>query len=75
MKDPGNILEKAIARNEPVFVIRAQDKLSLIALSAYIHAANLMEENAITSENCRELESIYNDFLEWQINNTTKFPD
>lgn len=75
MKNPFNILEKATARNEPVFVLRAQDLLSMCALSAYVNAAAVNGE--ISSEQYEELSTIYNQFQDWQDNNSNlvKIPD
>lgn len=77
MKDPNNVLQKALAKNEPVFVLRAQDKLSLSALSAYMHAARLLSVEQYPDELYHEMEKIHQDFTDWQNdpNNKIKFPD
>lgn len=77
MKDPNNVLQKALAKNEPVFVIRAQDRLSIAALSAYLNAARLIDESLLSDEQYDEIESIFNSFREWQndSDNQIKFPD
>lgn len=68
MKDPRNILEKALARNEPVFVIRAQDSFSQAILSAYYHLAILLSDDKFIDE----LEEIREAFIEWQEENRDK---
>lgn len=74
MKDPNNVLQKALAKNEPVFVLRAQDAISLSAIAAYMHSAALVIDS---EEQYEELESIYKRFREWQSKNQdkVKLPD
>jgi len=74
MKDPRNILEKALSRNEPVFVVRAQDKLSIVAINMYCLAAYFSD---ISTEQLTEIYKIREDFQKWQKENPdkVKMPD
>lgn len=74
MKDPKQILEKALAKNEPVFVMRAQDILSIVGLSAYIATASTHD---MSSQQYEELLKLFEEFEEWWENNpeNMKLPD
>jgi len=74
MKDPRNILEKALSRNEPVFVVRAQDKLSIAAINMYLLAAYFSD---MPDKQYTEIYKIHEDFEKWQKENPdkVKMPD
>jgi len=75
MKNPNNILEKASAADEPVFVLRAQDILSIPVLDQYIHKYE--KARHIDPIFHRDLVKIKEQFIIWQNNNRTrlKLPD
>lgn len=69
MKTTESVIHKAKKNNEPVFVIRAQDKCSIDAINAYL--------NSCAMENCSEgfvaeIVSIVDEFEEWQNLNKSK---
>lgn len=74
MKDPNIILKKALDNEEPVFVLRAKDALSLCAISAYLHSAAIVIQD---EEQFEELEIIYKEFRLWKSENQdkVKLPD
>lgn len=60
--------------DEPIFIIRAQDKLSIEAITLYRTIVNnslpIGDEKALTWE--AEIGSIRNDFINWQRDNRDK---
>lgn len=68
------MIEQAAENQEPVFVLRAQDKCAVIALAAYNVASKVM---GASSEHVIETHEIYRLFMEWQFHNPekTKLPD
>ena len=60
--------------DEPIFIIRAQDKLSIEAITLYRTIVNnslpIGDEKALTWE--AEIGSIRNDFVNWQRDNRDK---
>jgi len=74
-KNPQNILDYAEIINEPVFVIRAQDILSVPILDQYIHKYE--KAGKIDPLFHRDLVKIKESFIRWQAENRTrlKLPD
>ena len=66
MKDPNNVLQKAIAKGMPVFVIIAQDKASM---ASYNMACKLID---VRPEHLKETQEIFKDFVKWQNNNPNR---
>jgi hypothetical protein len=59
--------------NEPIFILRAQDKFSVDAITQYkaiVHNQTIIGEES--SEWTEELGSIRNDFINWQRDNRDK---
>ena len=73
-KNPRAIIEAAEANDEPVFVLRAKDKLSIEALTAYIKFAKMDE---VEEDFLQELCAIKLHFHAWQKQNPhrIKYPD
>lgn len=61
-----------IPHDEPVFLLRGQDKLAVNALRTYIGAAISHGVDADTIENVR---SALNDIITWQAERREKLPD
>ena len=62
-----------VPSNEPIFIIRAQDKFSIATLSAYkdvAHVGTIIGEES--EEWIEDLGSIRNDFINWQRDNRDK---
>jgi len=69
--NPNSCLNKA-EENEPIFVLRAQDKLSPILIEAWASFAELVNCDPSKVFKARECAK---DMREWGINNSSKFPD
>ena len=59
---------------EPVFILRAQDLVSLVAIDEYGGAC---DEAGVSDDHLVAIAEVYKDFDEWQENNSdkTKLPD
>ena len=73
-KTAESVLAKARANNEPVFVLRAQDKLAVYAIRSYLEAISIADDK-VSLSHYYEVEKIFTDFVYWKVNNETKFPD
>lgn len=73
-KNSFTIITKATDRGEPVFVIRAQDFVSVATIKIY---AALCELNGCDRKFIHSIDSIVNEFQEWQVDNEhlVKKPD
>jgi hypothetical protein len=73
-KNPNEIIKKALANNEPVFVLRAKDKHSVCAMWSYLEAC---AHNGASQEHCLGVAFAIRDFQEWQKANLqlVKTPD
>ena len=69
MKTPKDVLKKAQTNDEPVFVLRAQDKLAVFAISKYYQKS---VAEGCDKKHILEIEKIYNDFFKWRRNNPDK---
>jgi hypothetical protein len=69
----GDVSFEHIPDDEPVFVVRARDKLAIPTLTAYIDLATRDEE--VSEEFTAHLAVIRDDFEFWQKQNETKAPD
>lgn len=58
--------------DEPVFVLRAQDRAATRAIEAWIEAASFLGANV---EKLHGAEDHRQAFLRWQVDHTTKVPD
>jgi hypothetical protein len=74
MKDPKEILQKAALRDEPVFVLRAQDVMAPYILRHYIYKAQKTDCDEAFLE---ELQQILIRFEKWQkeYRSLLKLPD
>lgn len=61
-----------IPSDEPVFVIRARDPVSIGALEGYIDEA---QEQGAPDDFVDEVKMVMKDFNDWQAKNETRMPD
>lgn len=75
-KDIDKIIEDCRANNEPIFLLRAKDKFSVVAIRAYLRKLS-ETENKIEPSFYDEIESFLCEFEEWQRSNISnvKIPD
>jgi hypothetical protein len=75
----GNISVPGIPEDEPIFVIRAQDKLSVPTLARYRNHADAIEkpEDRRSEEWFADLDKVMEDFQAWQAEHAKqlKLPD
>jgi hypothetical protein len=73
-KNPFQIINECHKKGEPVFVIRAKDRASVVALEAYLLVTSYGHCNP---EFMEEIKQIVNDFHLWQSQNQedTRMPD
>jgi hypothetical protein len=69
----GQVEIEGIPEDEPVFIIRARDRLSVAALDAYAELANIGGE--VEEEFLDQIDGVTGDFKIWQRQNETKVPD
>lgn len=74
MKNPNQIVHECQKREEPVFVLRAKDRASVVALEAYYL---MVSEAGCNAEFAEEVRQIANNFHLWQAQNRdkTRIPD
>lgn len=63
-----------IPKDEPVFILRAQDKLSMPMLARYENMARQIEDGP-SQEWFMNLGAVMHTFNDWQHENKTKVPD
>ena len=70
-KYAGRLHVEGIPEDEPVFLFRAQDKLSTEALARYREACI----SAGLEDMARSVDAQINRFVDWQVVNGSKLPD
>jgi len=68
---PGDALEE-IRAEEPVFILRAQDMLSVLTINAYLRLAR---DAGCDEEHIAGVEAQMREFSVWQSRNHVKIPD
>lgn len=64
-----------IPEDEPIFILRAQDKFSVAAVSDYYGRAGMQEHNRPSLDWFENGNGVIEEFGEWQQTNNTKIPD
>lgn len=68
----GNVEIPGVPADEPVFVLRAQDRL---AFSTLIHYSLIAEQHGCEYKFIQSITDLTEKFAEWQDNHMTKLPD
>lgn len=63
---------KEIPESEPVFLLRAQDRLAPLTIAQY---RQLCAEHGASRAHLDEIEDLMHQFEDWQARNPTKMPD
>lgn len=68
----GDIDIEKIGKDEPVFILRAQDRKALQAMARY---RSICEEGGVEQSHLDAIDRAYDAFTEWQRTHATKLPD